>query len=196
MLNLLPDEKIGRFAEGAAPWIVAVLVGVGVLTVYSMTKIWAEVFWKASPGERPPMPPLRGGERALLLGPIAGLAAPSVAFGQAQARTLRFIPQSNLSNIDPVWSTAVIVRNHGLMIYDTLYGLGGDFQPKPQMAQGHEITNNGLTWTITLRPGLRFHDGEPVRAKDCIASIARWSKRDVLGQRRLPAVQGRARAME
>lgn len=121
--------------------------------------------------------------RAVLAAPAALLAAPRIAFGQGAARTLRFIPQSNLSNIDPVWSTAVIVRNHGLMIYDTLFGLGADFRPRPQMAEGHEITDNGLTWTIRLRPGLRFHDGEPVRAADCVASINRWSKRDVLGQR-------------
>ena len=113
----------------------------------------------------------------------AGLAAPRLSLGQAAARTLRFIPQTNLSNIDPIWSSAVVVRNHGLMIYDTLYGLGADFQSRPQMALGHEITDNGRAWTITLRPNLRFHDGEPVRAKDCIASIARWSRRDVLGQR-------------
>lgn len=113
----------------------------------------------------------------------AALVAPRLASAQARASTLRFVPQSNLSNIDPVWSTAVVVRNHGLMIYDTLYGLGADFQPKPQMAAGHEISDEGRRWTITLRPGLRFHDGAPVLARDCVASIARWAKRDVLGQR-------------
>jgi peptide/nickel transport system substrate-binding protein len=112
----------------------------------------------------------------------AGLARPALGQGAA-ARTLRFVPQSNLASMDPIWSTAVVVRNHGLMVFDTLYGLGADFAARPQMAQGHEITNGGLTWTITLRPNLRFHDGEPVRARDCVASIARWSKRDVLGQR-------------
>jgi peptide/nickel transport system substrate-binding protein len=112
-----------------------------------------------------------------------GLVAPRLASAQAQARVLRFVPQANLSNIDPVWSTAVVVRNHGLMIYDTLYGLGADFQPKPQMAAGHEVSDEGRRWTITLRPGLRFHDGTPVLARDCVASIARWAKRDVLGQR-------------
>ena len=69
------------------------------------------------------------------------------------------------------------------MVYDTLFGLGRDFQPRPQMAAGHEVSADGLRVTIALRPELRFHDGEPVRAQDCIASIARWSKRDVLGQR-------------
>ncbi|RIL06685.1 MAG: Na+/H+ antiporter subunit D [Proteobacteria bacterium] len=67
--------------EAQAPWIVAVLIGVGLLTVYSMTKIWAEVFWKAPPEPRAALPPLRGGERALLFGPIVGLAAITVAIG-------------------------------------------------------------------------------------------------------------------
>ena len=121
--------------------------------------------------------------RSFLAASGAILAAPGLATGQTAARTLRFIPQSNLSSMDPVWSTAVIVRNHGLMVYDTLFGLGADFRAKHQMLAGHEISADGLTWTMTLRPGLRFHDNEPVRARDCIASIMRWSKRDVLGQR-------------
>jgi peptide/nickel transport system substrate-binding protein len=133
--------------------------------------------------------------RALLGAGAAALATPRLATGQAQARTLRFVPQANLANIDPVWSTAVVVRNHGLMIYDTLYGLGADFRPRPQMAAGHEVTEQGRRWTITLRPGLRFHDGEPVRAADCVASIRRWSKRDVLGQR-LDALAEEIRALD
>ncbi len=114
---------------------------------------------------------------------LAALAAPSLARAQTAQRTLRFIPQGNLANIDPVWSTTVIARNHGLMIYDQLFGLGADFQPRHQMAQGHEVSADGLTWRISLRPGLKFHDGAPVRSADCIASILRWSKRDVLGLR-------------
>ncbi|WP_370323098.1 ABC transporter substrate-binding protein [Roseococcus sp. SYP-B2431] len=121
--------------------------------------------------------------RASLGGAAALLGAPSLASAQASARTLRFIPQANLASIDPVWSTAVVVRNHGLMVYDLLYGLGADYQVRPQMAEGHEIGVDGLTWTISLREGLKFHDNEPVRARDCVASILRWSKRDVLGSR-------------
>ncbi|WP_424813723.1 ABC transporter substrate-binding protein [Roseococcus sp. YIM B11640] len=120
--------------------------------------------------------------RAALGGAASLLGAPALAQGQA-VRTLRFIPQANLASIDPVWSTAVVVRNHGLMVYDLLYGLGADYQVRPQMAEGHEITDSGLTWTIKLREGLRFHDNEPVRARDCVASILRWSKRDILGSR-------------
>ena len=112
---------------------------------------------------------------------VATMAAPAVA--QPAARPLRFVPQANLASIDPVWSTAVVVRNHGLMIYDLLYGLDAQYRAQPQMAAGHEISADGLTWAITLREGLRFHDNEPVRARDAVASIIRWSKRDVLGQR-------------
>lgn len=121
--------------------------------------------------------------RTALGGAAALLGAPGVASGQAAARTLRFIPQTNLASIDPVWSTATIVRNHGLMVYDLLYALGSDYRVRPQMAEGEEITDNGLTWTVRLREGLKFHDNEPVRARDCVASILRWSKRDVMGSR-------------
>ncbi|MBL6455918.1 ABC transporter substrate-binding protein [Belnapia sp. T6] len=121
--------------------------------------------------------------RSLLWGSGLALAAPRLALGQGNARTLRFVPQGNLANIDPIWTTTTLARNHALMVYDTLFGLGKDFQPKPQMAAGHEVSADGLTTTITLRADLRFHDGQPVLARDCIASIARWSKRDVLGQR-------------
>ena len=69
------------------------------------------------------------------------------------------------------------------MVYDTLFGLGQDSRPRPQMAEGHEVSPDGRTVTIALRAELRFHDGAPVRAQDCIASIARWSRRDVLGAR-------------
>jgi peptide/nickel transport system substrate-binding protein len=133
--------------------------------------------------------------RAVLGATAAGLATPRLASAQAAARTLRFVPQANLASVDPIWSTAVVVRNHGLMIYDTLFGLGADYRPRPQMAAGHDVTDNGLRWTVTLRPGLRFHDGEPVRAADCVASIRRWAKRDVLGQR-LDALLDEIRAVD
>jgi peptide/nickel transport system substrate-binding protein len=112
----------------------------------------------------------------------ATLARPGLARAQS-GRTLRFIPQGNLANIDPVWTTTTIARNHGLMVYDTLFGLGADFTAKPQMAEGHEVSADGLVHAVTLRPELLFHDGEPVLARDCVASILRWSRRDVLGQR-------------
>lgn len=121
--------------------------------------------------------------RHLLLGTAAVLAAPSIGMAQGSARTLRFVPQGIPAQVDPVSSATTAARNHGLMVYDTLFGLGQDFLPRPQMAAGHEVSADGLTHRIVLRPELRFHDGAPVTARDCIASIARWSQRDMLGQR-------------
>lgn len=108
------------------------------------------------------------------------LARPSIA---AAAKVLRFIPDSNLASIDPVLNIIPVTRNHGMMVWDMLYARDADFVPQPQMAAGHETTPDGLTWRITLRDRLMFHDGTPVRAADCIASIQRWAPRRPLGQR-------------
>ena len=108
------------------------------------------------------------------------LAQPGIAY---PAKVLRFVPQGNLSNPDPVWTTTTLARNHGLMIWDTLYAVTDKLEPRPQMVEGHEILDDGRRWRLTLRPGLAFHDGEPVRPADCIASIQRWAKRRGLGQR-------------
>lgn len=117
------------------------------------------------------------------------LAAP--AFAQP-ARLLRFVPHANLTSLDPVWTTAWITRNHAYLVYDTLYSWGADLQPRPQMAAGHVWSDDDLRLTITLRPGLTFHDGEPVRAADAVASVARWGRRDPFGQLAMAAVAGMA----
>jgi peptide/nickel transport system substrate-binding protein len=123
--------------------------------------------------------------RRPLLG--AAIAAPFAHTHAQAARTLRFVPQTDVTVLDPLWSTAFVSRNHAYLVYDTLYGLDANFQPQPQMAEGHVVEDGGLTWTITLRPGLRFHDGEPVRAVDAVASIRRWGARDAFGQALLAA---------
>ena len=108
----------------------------------------------------------------------ASLAAPALAQG---AKPLRFIPQANLTVLDPIWTTAVITYNHAYMVYDKLYGWDGA-QIRPQMAAGHDVSQDELTWTFTLRDGLMFHDKEPVLARDCVASIQRWGSRNSFGQ--------------
>ncbi|MGK7869872.1 ABC transporter substrate-binding protein [Falsiroseomonas sp. E2-1-a20] len=110
------------------------------------------------------------------------LPAPNLVARGANPRVLRFVPQADLSVLDPLVTTAYVVRNHALMIYDTLYGLDGSLRPSPQMVGQHLVEEAGLRWTFRLREGLLFHDGEPVRARDCVASIRRWSRRDPLGQ--------------
>ncbi len=112
------------------------------------------------------------------------LAAPAV--GRAQrGQVLRFIPQADLAVLDPVWTTAYVTRNHGYLVFDTLYGQAGPeggFAASPQMLAGHAVEDDGRTWRLVLRDGLRFHDGEPVLARDCVASIRRWGARDSFGQ--------------
>ena len=107
--------------------------------------------------------------RTLLAAGASALAAPALT-QPASARSLRFVPFAGLSSIDPIWTSAFNVRDHGFLVYDTLYGTDGDLVPRPQMAEGHETSADGLTWTIRLREGLCFHDSEPVRARDCVAS--------------------------
>jgi peptide/nickel transport system substrate-binding protein len=120
--------------------------------------------------------------RSLLQGmavSTAALTAPALA--QGQSRTLRFIPQIDLAFLDPHWTTANVTRNHGFMVFDTLYGLDPNDVPYPQMAEGHVVEDDGRRWTIRLREGLLFHDGTPVLARDCVASIRRWGARDAFG---------------
>ncbi len=111
--------------------------------------------------------------------PFVALAAPALA--QAQ-KPLRFIPQANLTALDPVWTTAVITYNHAYMVYDTLFGYDGTGGMRPQMCSGHDVSSDGLTWTFTLRDGLMFHDKAKVLARDCVRSIQRWGSRDSFGQ--------------
>lgn len=105
------------------------------------------------------------------------LAAPRLSLA-ADSKVLRFVPQANLANLDPIWTTQYVVRNASLLIWDTLLGVDDQLQPKPQMVESWDATADSKTWTFKLRPGLKFHDGEPVLAKDVVASIKRWWVRD------------------
>jgi len=110
------------------------------------------------------------------------------AWAQSAPKTLRFIPQADLRSIDPIWTTAYVTRNFGYLVFDTLFGLDKDFKPQPQMVDRWTVSDNRLTYRFTLRDGLKWHDGEPVRAADCVASLERWGKRDTLGQKLMEAI--------
>ena len=113
---------------------------------------------------------------------VAGcFAAPAVS-QRPQPRTLRFAPAADLANFDPIWTSAYLVRNAGLLVWDTLYGVDASLQPQRQMVEAEEVSADGLTWMFRLRSGLKFHDGEPVLARDAVASINRWATRDPMGQ--------------
>jgi ABC-type oligopeptide transport system substrate-binding subunit len=112
---------------------------------------------------------------ALLAGATA-LAAPVAV--QAQQNVLKVVMHSDLKIVDPIWTTAYITRNHGYMIYDTLFAMDAKGDIKPQMVEKYSVSPDNLTWTFTLRPGLVFHDDKPVTSDDVIASLKRWGARD------------------
>src|ERR1700751_2648983 len=112
---------------------------------------------------------------------VLQLASPAVA-QRANTATLRFVPQANLTLQDPVFTTATVTSNHGYYVFDTLYSVGPDGVSHPQMAEGHTISDDRLTWRIRLREGLFFHDGRTVRAPDRSGSIRRWCARAPFGQ--------------
>src|SRR5437762_5866201 len=114
--------------------------------------------------------------RGLALG--AALALPSLA----DAKTITAVMHSDLRVIDPVITTAYITRDHGYMVYDTLLATDANFKIQPQMADW-KVSDDKLTYTFTLRDGLKWHDGAPVTAEDCVASLQRWGKRDGMGQK-------------
>ncbi|HEV7338095.1 MAG TPA: ABC transporter substrate-binding protein [Bosea sp. (in: a-proteobacteria)] len=115
-------------------------------------------------------------------------AAPLIARAQ-DAKTLRFVPYSDVAIIDPIWTNGYSTRTHALLVWDTLYGLDDQFQPQPQMVEGHLVEDDGKRWTLTLRPGLVFHDGSKVLARDAVASIRRWGARDTFGQALMAATE-------
>src|SRR5260370_29834849 len=110
-----------------------------------------------------------------------GLAAPAIS-QRAAARALRLVPHADLANFDPIWTTAYIARNAGLLVWDMLYGMDSKLQPQRQMVESESVSSDGHTWTFRLREGLKFHDGEPVISNDVVASINRWAARDSMGQ--------------
>ncbi len=109
----------------------------------------------------------------------AALLAPLAA--QAQGKTLRVVPHANITILDPIWTTAFVTRNHGYMIYDTLFGTDLDGRIKPQMVDKWSVSKDQLSWTFSLREGLEFHDGKPVTSEDVVASLKRWASRDSFG---------------
>src|SRR6516165_7843294 len=109
------------------------------------------------------------------------LGAPSVQAQKAQ-QILRFVAQADLKIVDPIWTTAYITRNHGYLVYDTLFGTDEQFRVKPQMVGRTTVSPDGMKYTFTLRDGLRWHDGQPVVSEDCVESLKRWGQKDRFGQ--------------
>jgi peptide/nickel transport system substrate-binding protein len=119
--------------------------------------------------------------RRTLAALAAGAVLASAGSALAQNKVLRFVQNGNLTILDPIWTTAYVTRNHGYLIYDTLFASDESNAVKPQMVDKYEVSPDKLTWSFTLRDGLEWHDGKPVTSEDCIASIQRWGKRDTMG---------------
>src|SRR4051812_10382874 len=121
------------------------------------------------------------------------LAVPAgTALAQAPAKVLRVAPSADLTQLDPVFASIVITRIYGLMVYETLFAWDSKLQPKPQMVGSWSEAPDKLSWRFTLRPGLKFHDGQRVTTADVITSLKRWMERDVVGQKLGSAVTGMA----
>jgi peptide/nickel transport system substrate-binding protein len=120
----------------------------------------------------------------------AAVAAICLAAPAHAEKTLRVVMHSDLKILDPIWTTAYIVRNHGYMIYDTLFAIDANGEVKQQMVGSYEVSADKLTHTFALRDGLLWHDGPPVTAEDCVASIKRWAAKDSTGQKLMTFVEG------
>jgi peptide/nickel transport system substrate-binding protein len=112
---------------------------------------------------------------------IVGALAVSISAARAEV-TIRAVMHSDLKIVDPIWTTAYISRNHGYMIYDTLFAMDEEGVVRPQMVDTYEVSADKLVYAFTLRDDLKWHDGTPVTAEDCVASIKRWAAKDTLGQ--------------
>src|SRR5258708_25246382 len=104
---------------------------------------------------------------------VAALGLGARAQG-ADLKTLRCIMRNDLRVLDPMWTTAYVTRNHGYMVFDTLFALDAQFKPCLQMVSDYAISTDKLIYNFKLRDGLRFHDGQPVRGADCVVSLRRW----------------------
>ena len=113
---------------------------------------------------------------------VIGVLAGCLGSADAQV-TLRVVPTSDLKILDPIWTPAYTTRNHGYLIYDTLFAMDEQGEIRPQMVEIYIQSADKLTHVFRLRDGLLWHDGTPVTAEDCIASIRRWAAKDTLGQK-------------
>jgi peptide/nickel transport system substrate-binding protein len=119
----------------------------------------------------------------------AGAAVASALPARAADKVLRFVQNGNMTILDPIWTTALVTRNHGYFIYDTLFSMDANNEVKPQMVEKYEVSADKTEWTFTLRDGLEWHDGKPVTSEDCIPSIKRWGARDTMGQKLMDFVK-------
>lgn len=125
-----------------------------------------------------------------LLRAFAAFALLGMAPATAQEQPLRLVMNTELQVLDPIFTSSIVTRAFGYMVWDTLVGMDSRGEPRPQMLESWQVSDDRLTWTFKLRPGLEWHDGTPVTAEDCVLSIRRWGARDGLGRQLLAASRG------
>jgi len=123
------------------------------------------------------------GRASLLVSALIALSLAAATPALAEQKVLHVIPQADLKVLDTHFNSIQITKIYALMVYDTLYAWDSHFQPKPQMVESETVSPDKLTYTFTLHPGLKFHDGQPVTPKDVVPSLKRWMVRDVMGQK-------------
>ena len=111
---------------------------------------------------------------------LFGVALPAATL--AQPKVLKVAMHADVRTLDPFWTTQTIAGIHGMMVYDTLFASDHDQNPQPQMVDTFTVSADRKVYTFKLRDGLKFHDGTPVTAKDVVASMNRWGKRDGAGK--------------
>ena len=123
------------------------------------------------------------GRRTALAGGVALASASLIRPREARAaKGLTVVLESEVTILDPHATTAAITRTFGTHVFDTLFAMNDKGEIKPQMVESYDSSPDKLTWTFVLRDGLKWHDGNPVTAEDCVASLKRWSVRDPLGK--------------
>ena len=120
---------------------------------------------------------------------VASVVAAAPAAAQQDQRPLRLTMNTELQTLDPVVTPSVVTRAFGFMVWDTLVSPNSRGEMRPQMLEGWQISDDRMTWTFRLREGLEWHDGTPVTAEDCLASLRRWGARDGLGRQLMAAAR-------
>ena len=126
---------------------------------------------------------IAGGRTSLIASALIALSLAAAPPAGAEQKVLHVIPQADLKVLDTHFNSIQVTKIYALMVYDTLFAWDSHFQPKPQMVESETVSPDKLTYSFTLRPGLKFHDGQPVTPKDVIPSLKRWMVRDVMGQK-------------
>jgi peptide/nickel transport system substrate-binding protein len=93
---------------------------------------------------------------------------------QAPTKVLEVVPSADAAELDPARAANQIGRIYSQMVFDTLFALDQSLSPKPMMVDKEVISPDRLTYTFSLRQGLRFHDGSEVTARDVTASLQHW----------------------